>query len=75
MYKSVLFGNGISSGIYYSNELSNSPIGAGPTNLMIDCKRVSIIPVKKLTRRVTTSLKSDNPSNIISRGVDTASNY
>ena len=31
--------------------------------------------MKKLTKRVTTSLKSDKPSNIISKGVDSASNY
>lgn len=69
-----MLGIGISSGIYWSNELISSPIGSGPTNLIIDCKRACIIPVKKLTRRVTTSLKSDNPSNTISKGVDSASN-
>lgn len=31
--------------------------------------------MKKLTKRVTTSLRSDKPSNIISKGVDSASNY
>ena len=31
--------------------------------------------MKKLIKRVTTSLRSDKPSNIISKGVDSASNY